>query len=154
MWSFDCPSRTIDHSDEKVLYDPEIYEQLLEGGVDQLMAQHVAHLFIRHHHYHLVNFFLKWPHNVITFWSTAHLKRSFFAQGIPWACSPTKWRRMEIMMRWRIWSVRYGIWKYQNSLLWDNSLIQIFLLTRVQNKNNKNWARKDLELILIPWFKY
>ena len=80
-------------------------------------------------------------------------KEIFFCSGIPWACSPTNWRRMEIMMRWRI-SVRYGIWKYQNSLLWDNSLIQIFLLTRVQNKNNKNWARKDLELILIPWFKY
>ena len=42
-----------------MLYDPEIYKQLLEGGVDQLMAQHVAHLFIRHHHYHLVNFFFK-----------------------------------------------------------------------------------------------
>ena len=39
-------------------------------------------------------------------------KEIFFCSGIPWACSPTKWRRMEIMMRWRIWSVRYGIWRY------------------------------------------
>ena len=31
----------------QVLYDPQIYEQLLRGGVDKLMAQHVAHLFIR-----------------------------------------------------------------------------------------------------------
>ena len=31
----------------QVLYDPQIYEQLLKGGVDKLMAQHVAHLFIR-----------------------------------------------------------------------------------------------------------
>ena len=30
-----------------MLYDPKIYEQLVEGGVDKLMAQHVAHLFIR-----------------------------------------------------------------------------------------------------------
>ena len=30
-----------------MLYDPQIYEQLLKGGVDKLMAQHVAHLFIR-----------------------------------------------------------------------------------------------------------
>ena len=31
----------------QVLYDPKIYQQLVEGGVDHLMAQHVAHLFIR-----------------------------------------------------------------------------------------------------------
>ena len=30
-----------------MLYDPKIYEQLVAGGVDKLMAQHVAHLFIR-----------------------------------------------------------------------------------------------------------
>jgi len=42
-----CCNKWDGYNDIEVLYDPEIYEQLLEGGVDQLMAQHVAHLFIR-----------------------------------------------------------------------------------------------------------
>ena len=81
--SEDCPSRTIDHSDEKVLYDPEIYKQLLEGGVDQLMAQHVAHLFIRcrHHHYHLVNFFFKMTPQRHYFLVDGASKEIFIAQG-------------------------------------------------------------------------
>ena len=154
MWSFDCPSRTIDHSDEKVLYDPEIYEQLLEGGVDQLMAQHVAHLFIRHHHYHLVNFFLKWPHNVITFWSTAHLKRSFFAQGF------REHVHQQSEEGWRLW---WGEEFDQSGMEFENIktlcfgiilLSKYFYWQGFKIKNNKIWARKDLELILIPWFKY
>ena len=35
------------YNDINVLYDPEVYQKLIDGGVDHLMAQHVAHLFIR-----------------------------------------------------------------------------------------------------------
>jgi len=42
-----CCNKWEGYNDIDVLYDPSIYSQLLEGGVDKLMAQHVAHLFIR-----------------------------------------------------------------------------------------------------------
>ena len=29
------------------MYDPEVYQELVDGGVDDLMAKHIAHLFIR-----------------------------------------------------------------------------------------------------------
>jgi len=35
------------YNDIEIIYDEAIYQQLLDGGVDQLMAKHVAHLFIR-----------------------------------------------------------------------------------------------------------
>ena len=31
----------------QVVYDPEVYQELVDGGVDDLMAKHIAHLFIR-----------------------------------------------------------------------------------------------------------
>jgi hypothetical protein len=31
----------------EMVYDPEVYKDLVEGGVDELMAKHIAHLFIR-----------------------------------------------------------------------------------------------------------
>jgi len=43
----DCCNKWEGYNDIEVLYDPDIYSQLIEGGVDKLMAQHVAHLFIR-----------------------------------------------------------------------------------------------------------
>jgi len=42
-----CCNKWDGYNDIEVLYDQKIYEQLLAGGVDKLMAQHVAHLFIR-----------------------------------------------------------------------------------------------------------
>merc|ERR1712130_294931 len=42
-----CCKKWDGYNDNEVLYDKEIYEQLVAGGVDHLMAQHVAHLFIR-----------------------------------------------------------------------------------------------------------
>jgi len=42
-----CCNKWPGYNDLEVLYDPKIYQQLVEGGVDHLMAQHVAHLFIR-----------------------------------------------------------------------------------------------------------
>lgn len=35
------------YNDVPLTYDPEIYNQLLENGIDKLLAQHIAHLFIR-----------------------------------------------------------------------------------------------------------
>ncbi|XP_063979497.1 glutamate--cysteine ligase catalytic subunit [Diachasmimorpha longicaudata] len=35
------------YNDVPLTYDDEIYNQLLENGIDRLLAQHVAHLFIR-----------------------------------------------------------------------------------------------------------
>jgi len=43
----DCCQRWQGYNDNEVLYDEKIYARLREGGVDHLMAQHVAHLFIR-----------------------------------------------------------------------------------------------------------
>jgi len=43
----DCCQRWEGYNDIEVLYDPDIYARLRDGGVDHLMAQHVAHLFIR-----------------------------------------------------------------------------------------------------------
>lgn len=35
------------YNDVPLTYDDDIYKQLLDGGIDRLLAQHVAHLFIR-----------------------------------------------------------------------------------------------------------
>ena len=35
------------YNDVPLTYDDEIYKQLLENGIDHLLAQHIAHLFIR-----------------------------------------------------------------------------------------------------------
>ncbi|XP_024943932.1 glutamate--cysteine ligase catalytic subunit isoform X2 [Cephus cinctus] len=35
------------YNDVPLIYDKEIYNQLLDNGIDRLLAQHVAHLFIR-----------------------------------------------------------------------------------------------------------
>ena len=42
-----CCNKWSGYNDIPVLYDPQIYQRLIDGGVDPLMAQHVAHLFIR-----------------------------------------------------------------------------------------------------------
>merc|ERR1719410_2706259 len=42
-----CAKKWEGYNDIPVLYDPEVYKKLVDGGVDDLMAQHVAHLFIR-----------------------------------------------------------------------------------------------------------
>ncbi|KAH0549541.1 glutamate--cysteine ligase catalytic subunit-like [Cotesia glomerata] len=35
------------YNDTPLLYDKEVYNQLIDNGIDHLLAQHVAHLFIR-----------------------------------------------------------------------------------------------------------
>lgn len=35
------------YNDVPLIYDQDIYKQLLDNGIDRLLAQHVAHLFIR-----------------------------------------------------------------------------------------------------------
>lgn len=35
------------YNDVPLTYDDEIYKQLLDNGIDKLLAQHIAHLFIR-----------------------------------------------------------------------------------------------------------
>lgn len=35
------------YNDVKLTYDEDVYKRLIEGGIDHLLAQHVAHLFIR-----------------------------------------------------------------------------------------------------------
>eukprot|EP00088_Acartia_fossae_P005017 TRINITY_DN12194_c0_g1_i2.p1 TRINITY_DN12194_c0_g1~~TRINITY_DN12194_c0_g1_i2.p1 ORF type:complete len:647 (-),score=161.02 TRINITY_DN12194_c0_g1_i2:122-2062(-) len=42
-----CAEKWPHYNDIEVIYDKKIYNELREGGVDELMAQHVAHLFIR-----------------------------------------------------------------------------------------------------------
>jgi len=42
-----CAKKWDGYNDNEVLYDKEIYKTLTDAGVDSLMAQHVAHLFIR-----------------------------------------------------------------------------------------------------------
>lgn len=34
-------------NDVPLVYDPKIYQKLIDNGIDSLLAQHVAHLFIR-----------------------------------------------------------------------------------------------------------
>jgi glutamate--cysteine ligase catalytic subunit len=36
-----------EYNDLDLVYDPDIYAQLREGGIDDLLARHLAHLFIR-----------------------------------------------------------------------------------------------------------
>ncbi|KAJ3023870.1 hypothetical protein HKX48_000056 [Thoreauomyces humboldtii] len=49
---FEIPSKGMEfykdaYNDLNTVYDPEIYAQLVAGGVDDLLAKHYAHLFIR-----------------------------------------------------------------------------------------------------------
>jgi glutamate--cysteine ligase catalytic subunit len=45
--SIDCYLSSSDYNDKAVLYDPKVYQTLTSEGVDDLLAQHIAHLFIR-----------------------------------------------------------------------------------------------------------
>ena len=36
-----------EYNDIPIVYEEEHYKALLEGGIDPLLAQHIAHLFIR-----------------------------------------------------------------------------------------------------------
>ena len=45
--TIDCYLASGEYNDREVLYDPAVYQQLLDGGLDKLLAQHIAHLFIR-----------------------------------------------------------------------------------------------------------
>lgn len=45
--SIDCYLASAEYNDREVLYDQSVYQQLLDGGLDELLAQHIAHLFIR-----------------------------------------------------------------------------------------------------------
>ena len=42
-----CPTLKPEFNDLDLIYDEEILQQLLEGGVDEILARHLAHLFIR-----------------------------------------------------------------------------------------------------------
>lgn len=35
------------YNDIEVVYDKKVYDRLIEGEIDPLLAQHIAHLFIR-----------------------------------------------------------------------------------------------------------
>lgn len=45
--TIDCYLSNGDYNDKPVLYDQKVLQTLIDGGVDDLLAQHVAHLFIR-----------------------------------------------------------------------------------------------------------
>ena len=36
-----------DYNDLDLVYDPETYKTLKEAGIEELMAKHISHLFIR-----------------------------------------------------------------------------------------------------------
>jgi len=42
-----CSEKWEGYNDINIIYDEKIYQRLVEAGVDELMAKHVAHLFIR-----------------------------------------------------------------------------------------------------------
>ena len=42
-----CCQKWEGYNDIHIIYDEELYKTLLDGGVDEMMAKHVAHLFIR-----------------------------------------------------------------------------------------------------------
>ncbi|RXG57062.1 Glutamate--cysteine ligase [Armadillidium vulgare] len=44
MYLSDCGAR---YNDTEVVYDEKIYQKLLENDIDDLLAKHIAHLFIR-----------------------------------------------------------------------------------------------------------
>lgn len=45
--TIDCYLASGEYNDREVLYDRAVFQQLKDGGLDDLLAQHVAHLFIR-----------------------------------------------------------------------------------------------------------
>lgn len=45
--TIDCYLASAEYNDQDVLYDKEVYQFLRDEGLDDLLAQHVAHLFIR-----------------------------------------------------------------------------------------------------------
>ena len=45
--TIDCYLASAEYNDQEVLYDKEVFQLLVDEGLDDLMAQHVAHLFIR-----------------------------------------------------------------------------------------------------------
>ena len=42
-----CPTLKPEFNDLDLIYDEEVLEMLKEGGVDDILARHLAHLFIR-----------------------------------------------------------------------------------------------------------
>jgi len=42
-----CSLKWPNYNDNEVIYNKEVYQELVDEGVDHLMAQHIAHLFIR-----------------------------------------------------------------------------------------------------------
>lgn len=45
--TIDCYLSQQEYNDKQVLYDSKVFQTLKDGGVDDLLAQHIAHLFIR-----------------------------------------------------------------------------------------------------------
>ena len=45
--TIDCYLASAEYNDQEVLYDSDVFKLLREEGLDDLMAQHIAHLFIR-----------------------------------------------------------------------------------------------------------
>ena len=45
--TIDCYLASGEYNDQEVLYDKDVFQLLKDEGLDDLMAQHVAHLFIR-----------------------------------------------------------------------------------------------------------
>ena len=45
--TIDCYLASSEYNDQEVLYDKEVFQLLKDEGLDDLLAQHVAHLFIR-----------------------------------------------------------------------------------------------------------
>ena len=45
--TIDCYLASAEYNDQEVLYDKDVFQLLKDEGLDDLMAQHIAHLFIR-----------------------------------------------------------------------------------------------------------
>ena len=45
--TIDCYLASAEYNDQEVPYDKEVFQLLKDEGLDDLMAQHIAHLFIR-----------------------------------------------------------------------------------------------------------
>lgn len=45
--TIDCYLASSEYNDQEVVYDQQVFQHLKDEGLDALLAQHVAHLFIR-----------------------------------------------------------------------------------------------------------
>ena len=45
--TIDCYLASAEYNDQEVLYDKNVFQLLKDEGLDDLLAQHIAHLFIR-----------------------------------------------------------------------------------------------------------